>query len=65
MRRRPQPGSLRSLLDVRDPGCPPDPFENDAKYPRKNRRARQEYSAGSYYGYGSGIVGLRLFRIRL
>ena len=54
------------------PECGPDPFENAAKYPgvaigsRRSPTLRWrgqdvEFGAGSYYGYGSGIVGLRLF----
>src|SRR5437667_6228173 len=49
-------------LDVRDPGCPPDPFENAEKYPGVAMGARgKNIAAGSYYGYPTGIVGLRLF----
>jgi hypothetical protein len=50
-------------LDVRDPSCPPDPFENEQKYPGVKIGARGENGlpVGSYYGYGTGIIGLRLF----
>jgi hypothetical protein len=49
-------------LDQRDPSCGPDPFENEAKYPGVKIGARGDnIPAGSYYGYGTGIVGLRLF----
>ncbi len=49
-------------LDARDPSCPADPFENESKYPGVKIGARgKNLPAGSYYGYGSGIVGLRLF----
>jgi hypothetical protein len=49
-------------LDMRDPSCPPDPFENAEKYPRVATGARgKNIPAGSYYGYPTGIVGLRLF----
>jgi len=49
-------------LDVRDDDCPPDPFENEEKYPGVEVGARgKNISAGSYYGYASGIVGLRIF----
>ena len=49
-------------LDTRDPACPPDPFENETKYPGVKIGARgKNIPAGSYYGYASGIVGLRLF----
>ncbi len=49
-------------LDVRDGDCPPDPFENADKYPGVEIGARGDtIDAGSYYGYASGIVGLRIF----
>jgi len=51
-------------LDVRtnSPDCPPDPFENEQKYPGVKIGARgTTVPVGSYYGYGTGIVGLRLF----
>jgi hypothetical protein len=51
-------------LDVRvsSPDCPPDPFENETAYPGVATGARgKNIPAGSYYGYASGIVGLRLF----
>lgn len=54
-------------LDEWVPGgdCPQngDPFENEAKYPGVKIGARGENGlpVGSYYGYGTGIVGLRLF----
>jgi len=49
-------------LDTRDPACPPDPFENEAKYPGVRIGARgKNIALGSYYGYATGIVGLRLF----
>lgn len=49
-------------LDVRQQDCPPDPFENESKYPGVKIGARGEnIPVGSYYGYASGIVGLRLF----
>ncbi len=49
-------------LDVRDGDCPPDPFENEEKYPGVEIGARGDnIEAGSYYGYASGIVGLRVF----
>ncbi|MDG9882492.1 hypothetical protein N7650_06560 [Pseudomonas sp. GD04058] len=49
-------------LDTRDPSCAPDPFENEAKYPGVKIGARgKNIETGSYYGYGTGIVGLRLF----
>ena len=49
-------------LDVRDPSCGSDPFENETKYPGVKLGARgKTIPAGSYYGYATGIVGLRLF----
>jgi hypothetical protein len=49
-------------LDVRKQDCPPDPFENEAKYPGVKIGARgKNIPVGSYYGYATGIVGLRLF----
>jgi len=41
----------------------PDPFEDETKYPgvKSGARGRKGFPAGSYYGYGTGIVGLRLF----
>jgi hypothetical protein len=49
-------------LDTRSKDCSPDPFENEKKYPGVQIGARgKNMPVGSYYGYGSGIVGLRLF----
>ena len=49
-------------LDQRKSGCPPDPFENEQKYPGVKTGARgKNLPAGSYYGYETGVVGLRLF----
>lgn len=49
-------------LDVRQPDCPSDPFENEKKYPGVQIGARgKNLPVGSYYGYATGIVGLRLF----
>jgi hypothetical protein len=57
-------------LDVRDPNCPGpplekgDPFEDEAKYPGVKIGARgrsAQFPVGSYYGYATGVVGLRLF----
>lgn len=50
-------------LDSRDTSCAPDPFENEEKYPGVEIGARgsDHLPSGSYYGYGTGIVGLRLF----
>lgn len=49
-------------LDTRRKDCPPDPFENEQKYPGVKIGARgKNIPVGSYYGYATGIVGLRLF----
>ena len=58
----PNPQRYGLWLDVRDPNCPADPFENAEKYPGVAVGARgKNIPAGSYYGYPTGIVGLRLF----
>ncbi len=56
-------------LDKRRANCQPDPFENADKYPGVQIGARgktigpngEKLEVGSYYGYETGIVGLRLF----
>jgi hypothetical protein len=51
-------------LDERDPTCGPEPFENEAKYPGVKIGARgrsDRFPVGSFYGYATGVVGLRLF----
>ncbi|MFZ0773873.1 MAG: hypothetical protein WCA49_08860 [Candidatus Sulfotelmatobacter sp.] len=54
-------------LDKRRPDCKPDPFENEQKYPgvkigsRGSRIDGKDFPVGSFYGYETGIVGLRLF----
>ena len=49
-------------LDKRRADCPPDPFEDETKYPGVKIGARgRNLPVGSYYGVASGIVGLRLF----
>jgi len=58
----PDPNRYGLWLDTRDPSCPPDPFENETKYPGVKIGARgKNIPVGSYYGYATGIVGLRLF----
>jgi hypothetical protein len=60
----PDPDRFGLWLDKRivGPGCPPDPFENEAKYPGVRIGARgKNLPVGSFYGYASGIVGMRLF----
>ena len=58
----PDPNRYGLWLDTRDPNCPPDPFENASKYPGVKIGARgKNIPTGSYYGFASGVVGLRLF----
>ena len=58
----PDPERFGLWLDKRDPKCPLDPFENEKKYPGVAIGARgKNIAVGSYYGYATGIVGLRLF----
>ncbi len=58
----PDPNRFGLWLDRRDSNCPPDPFEDEKKYPGVRYGARgKNIPAGSYYGYATGIVGLRLF----
>ncbi|MEJ8853895.1 hypothetical protein WKW79_04915 [Variovorax robiniae] len=64
----PDPARRGLWLDVRDKGCAPDPFENETKYPGVAIGARGKplgdgtnLPVGSYYGYATGIAGLRLF----
>jgi hypothetical protein len=51
-------------LDTRRADCAADPFENEKKYPGVAIGARgksQNLPVGSFYGWATGIVGLRLF----
>ena len=58
----PEPDRFGLWLDVRDPACGPEPFENEQKYPGVRIGARgKTVPVGSFYGYATGIVGLRLF----
>jgi hypothetical protein len=58
----PDPNRYGLWFDTRDPSCPPDPFENESKYQGVKIGARgKNIPVGSYYGYATGIVGLRLF----
>ena len=58
----PDPSRFGLWFDKRRGDCPPDPFENEQKYPGVKSGARgKNLPAGSYYGYETGIVGLRLF----
>src|SRR5215213_5382958 len=60
----PDPDRYGLWLDKRrtGPDCPPDPFENEQKYPGVKIGARgKNMPVGSYYGWATGVVGLRLF----
>ena len=64
----PDAGRFGLYLDQRDPACAPDPFADEGKYPGIKTGARGTTFAdgkvlpiGSYYGWPTGIVGLRLF----
>jgi hypothetical protein len=58
----PDPNRYGLWLDVRDPGCAPDPFANADKYKGVQIGARgKTVAVGSYYGEPTGVVGLRLF----
>ena len=58
----PDPNRFGLWLDKRKADCPADPFENESKYPGVKIGARgKTVPIGSYYGYATGIVGLRLF----
>jgi mono/diheme cytochrome c family protein len=58
----PDPKRYGLWLDVRDPACGPDPFADEKLYPGVPYKARgKTLPLGSYYGYPTGIVGLRLF----
>jgi len=54
-------------LDKRIPGCDPrfggkDPFADETKYPGvKYLHRGEQMPVGSFYGYPTGVVGLRLF----
>jgi hypothetical protein len=54
-------------LDKRRADCKPDPFEDEKKYPgvkigsRGTQLDGKDFPVGSFYGYETGIVGLRLF----
>jgi hypothetical protein len=58
----PDPKRYGLWLDQRTADCPADPFENESNYPGVKIGARgKNIPAGSFYGYATGIVGLRLF----
>ena len=64
----PDPNRRGLWLDVRSKDCAADPFENESKYPGVAIGSRGKplgdgttQPVGSYYGWGTGILGLRLF----
>jgi hypothetical protein len=64
----PDPKRFGLWLDVRSKDCPADPFENEQAYPGVKIGARgttfsdgSKMPVGSYFGYPSGVIGLRLF----
>src|SRR5215831_11335730 len=65
----PDPTRWGLWLDKRRSDCQPDPFESEQKYPGVKIGARgtavgpkgEKLDVGSYYGYETGIVGMRLF----
>jgi hypothetical protein len=58
----PDPNRYGLWLDKRKSDCGPDPFEIEKKYPGVQFGARgKNLQIGSFYGYASGVVGLRLF----
>jgi hypothetical protein len=64
----PDPNRFGLWLDVRRNDCRIDPFEDEKSYPGVRIGARgttfadgSKLPVGSYFGYATGIVGLRLF----
>jgi len=63
----PDPERWGLWLDKRRADCKPDPFENEQKYPGVKVGSRgttingKGFPVGSFYGYETGIVGMRLF----
>ena len=58
----PNPERHGLWLDKRSAGNVPDPFENEQKYPGVAVGSRgKNMPLGSFYGWATGIVGLRLF----
>jgi len=63
----PDPDRWGLWLDKRRADCKPDPFENDQKYHGVKIGSRgatisgKDFPVGSFYGYETGIVGMRLF----
>jgi len=64
----PDPSRHNLWLDVRSKDCPADPFEDEKRYPGVALGSRGKplgdgttQPVGSYYGYATGVLGLRLF----
>lgn len=67
----PERWGLRLDKRVSSPECPPEPFSDAKKYPGAKLGARgttltwkgqqKTLEVGSFYGYPTGIIGLRLF----
>jgi hypothetical protein len=58
----PDPDFKGLWIDKRRADCPPDPFANEQKYPGVKTGARgRTVPVGSFYGWPTGVVGLRLF----
>jgi hypothetical protein len=64
----PDPNRFGLWLDPRRKDCPAEPFEDEKAYPGVKIGARgatftdgSKLPVGSYFGYATGIVGLRLF----
>jgi hypothetical protein len=64
----PDPNRFGLWLDARRKDCPAEPFEDEKAYPGVKIGARgaaftdgSKLPVGSYFGYATGIVGLRLF----
>jgi hypothetical protein len=64
----PDPSRHNLWLDVRSKDCPADPFEDEKRYPGVAIGSRGKslgdgatQPVGSYYGYATGVIGLRLF----
>ena len=64
----PDPNRRGLWLDVRRKDCVADPFEDEARYPGVALGSRGKslgdgttQPVGSFYGYATGIMGLRLF----
>jgi hypothetical protein len=64
----PDPARHGLWLDVRGKDCPGDPFEDEGRYPGVASGSRGKplgdgttQPVGSFYGYATGIMGLRLF----